>query len=423
MKEKSPKPVAATYNKQATVSGRGLIPPAYGINFVDRQSNSNDATVQGVFESSSEEIFSANPNHPARQQKENKTGLPDKLKSGIENISGFSMNDVKVHFNSDKPTQLNAHAYTQGTEIHVAPGQEKHLPHEAWHVVQQKQGRVQPTMQMKDEVNINDDGGLEKEADVMGEKAFSAVRVVTKIVPQETQSNTIQRRPIKDEDKIYKDDKYTDVKLEQLNWKMYKIINEGAFKDQIVIYDVDMKEYYYPDEYEDADYERPFNISSVSNMVVQAPPPTKYESIGENGKGVGNVAQNTTLETTGLITCIGWLLFNDKAAYLTHIVVLQPENVVADGYIKSQVNELSSQFELQTGSKPTRILIKVDEGQPAYKKESVWMSAWMQELVPDGCQATWIKGEGDLTHVVQPNAGARQEWSGAPIKVKYPADL
>jgi len=52
------------------------------------------------------------------------------------------MDDVKVHSNSDKPAQINAHAYAQGTDIHPASGQEKHFPHEAWHVVQQKQGRV-----------------------------------------------------------------------------------------------------------------------------------------------------------------------------------------------------------------------------------------------------------------------------------------
>lgn len=102
--------------------------------------------------------------------KENNTGLPDNLKSGIENLSGYSMDGVKVHYNSDKPTQLQAHAYTQGTNIYVASGQEKHLPHEAWHVVQQKQGRVNPTMQMKG-VEINDNQGLEREADVMGAKA------------------------------------------------------------------------------------------------------------------------------------------------------------------------------------------------------------------------------------------------------------
>ncbi|MES2004825.1 MAG: DUF4157 domain-containing protein [Bacteroidota bacterium] len=82
------------------------------------------------------------------------------------------MNDVKVHYNSDKPKQLKALAYAQGTDIHVAPGQEKHLPHEAWHVAQQKQGRVQPTLQMKEGVPVNDDPGLEKEADDMGAKAI-----------------------------------------------------------------------------------------------------------------------------------------------------------------------------------------------------------------------------------------------------------
>ncbi len=106
------------------------------------------------------------------QKKANNTGLPDTLKTGIESLSGYAMDDVKVHYNSDKPAQLHAHAYAQGTDIHLASGQEKHLPHEAWHVVQQKQGRVKPTMQMKAKVNINDDEGLEKEADVMGAKAM-----------------------------------------------------------------------------------------------------------------------------------------------------------------------------------------------------------------------------------------------------------
>lgn len=105
------------------------------------------------------------------QKKENQTGLPDNLKTGIEQLSGYTMDDVKVHYNSSKPAQLNAHAYAQGTNIHVAPGQEKHVSHEAWHVVQQKQGRVKPTMQMKGGVNINDDKTLEREADMMGNKA------------------------------------------------------------------------------------------------------------------------------------------------------------------------------------------------------------------------------------------------------------
>jgi len=106
------------------------------------------------------------------QLKPNETGLPDNLKSGIEDLSGFSMDDIKVHYNSEKPAQLNAHAYALGTDIHIAPGQEQHLPHEAWHVVQQKQERVLPTMQMNG-VYVNDDQHLEKEATAMGAKAVA----------------------------------------------------------------------------------------------------------------------------------------------------------------------------------------------------------------------------------------------------------
>ena len=114
------------------------------------------------------------------------TGLPKDLKTSVENLSGHSMDDVDVHYDSDEPTKLNAKAYTQDTDIHLAPGQEEHLPHEAWHVVQQKQGKVKPTAQMlkrnagigkrvepeQNRVNINDEVALEKEADLMGMKAL-----------------------------------------------------------------------------------------------------------------------------------------------------------------------------------------------------------------------------------------------------------
>jgi hypothetical protein len=106
------------------------------------------------------------------QKQENNTGMPDQLKSGLESQSGMDLSDVRVHYNSPKPAQLQAHAFAQGTDIHVAPGQEQHLPHEGWHVIQQKQGRVKPTMQAESGEQINDDRSLESEADKMGSKAM-----------------------------------------------------------------------------------------------------------------------------------------------------------------------------------------------------------------------------------------------------------
>lgn len=142
--------------------------------------------------------FQAMADNRATQQqqpihkKENNTGLPENLKFGIENLSGYSMDDVKVHHNSNKPAQLQAHAYAQGIDIHLESGQEHHLAHEAWHVVQQKQGRVKSTSQLKQKVNINNDTGLEKEADIMGARAMEQPSQKTSNMAQAHSSTTVQ---------------------------------------------------------------------------------------------------------------------------------------------------------------------------------------------------------------------------------------
>jgi hypothetical protein len=123
----------------------------------------------------------------------NKTGMPDQLKAGIESMSGMDLSDVKVHRNSGKAADLQAHAYAQGNDIHVAPGQEQHLPHEAWHVVQQRQGRVKPTMQLQG-VAVNDDVSLEHEADVMGAKALQRASDPTLVPPRSAVGEP--RRPV-----------------------------------------------------------------------------------------------------------------------------------------------------------------------------------------------------------------------------------
>ncbi|OPX43956.1 hypothetical protein CLHUN_21990 [Ruminiclostridium hungatei] len=154
---------------------------------------------------------------PANGQSE--TDMPDHLRAGLERLSGTDLSDVTVHRDSHKPQQVGALAYTQGSDIYVEPGQEQHLPHEGWHAVQQKQGRVKPTLQMKTGVSVNEDAGLEREADIMGSRALQeGVKSISPgngpVSRSETQStlgvgiqagagqslgqspgNTIQRRP------------------------------------------------------------------------------------------------------------------------------------------------------------------------------------------------------------------------------------
>lgn len=100
-----------------------------------------------------------------KKKQQNHTGIPMQMKSAFERNTGLSFDDVKVHYHSDRPAKLDALAYTQGNQVYIGPGQEKHLSHELGHVVQQKQGRVRPTTRIGG-VGVNDDAGLEREADL-----------------------------------------------------------------------------------------------------------------------------------------------------------------------------------------------------------------------------------------------------------------
>ncbi|WP_299494677.1 DUF4157 domain-containing protein [uncultured Shewanella sp.] len=97
--------------------------------------------------------------------------LPVELKAAMEAITGENLQRVRVHYNSPKPATVQAHAYAQGLDIYLAPGQEHHLPHELGHVVQQLKGMVKPTRTLNG-FDINDDERLEQHATLLGEQAL-----------------------------------------------------------------------------------------------------------------------------------------------------------------------------------------------------------------------------------------------------------
>jgi hypothetical protein len=105
-------------------------------------------------------------------------GMPSPVKDTMEQALGADFSDVNIHANSQKAPEVGALAYTQGKDIHFAPGEynpgsqkgNELIGHELTHVVQQSQGRVKATTQTKG-IPVNDDAGLEQEADKMGQKA------------------------------------------------------------------------------------------------------------------------------------------------------------------------------------------------------------------------------------------------------------
>ncbi|MGH1334679.1 MAG: DUF4157 domain-containing protein [Aureispira sp.] len=138
------------------------------------------------------------------QQSANKTGIPDNLKASIEYMSQVSLSDVRVYYNSNKPAELaakgkiqkdgqivqEAFAYTEGTNVYIAPGQEKHLAHELWHVVQQKLKQLSADQEVGG-TKINTEISEEKEADQQGKKAQSLK------TPQGIRSSELANLPVK----------------------------------------------------------------------------------------------------------------------------------------------------------------------------------------------------------------------------------
>ncbi|MCL1126109.1 eCIS core domain-containing protein [Shewanella surugensis] len=103
--------------------------------------------------------------------------LPSGLKAAMEAITGVNLQRVRVHYNSTMPAKVQAHAYAQGLDIYLAPGQEHHLPHELGHVVQQLNGMVKPTRTING-VEINDDERLEQHATLLGQQALKRAGLV-----------------------------------------------------------------------------------------------------------------------------------------------------------------------------------------------------------------------------------------------------
>lgn len=103
--------------------------------------------------------------------------MPTDVRAKMERALGADFAGVRIHEGGEAQA-AGALAYTQGEQIHFAPGQydprssrgQELLGHELTHVVQQAQGRVAATAQAKG-VALNDDASLEREADEIGARA------------------------------------------------------------------------------------------------------------------------------------------------------------------------------------------------------------------------------------------------------------
>jgi hypothetical protein len=108
--------------------------------------------------------------------------LPARLRQRMESAFGSDFSDVRVH-QGPSADSLGALAFTQGRDIHFAPGRynpasaegQRVIAHELTHVVQQRQGRV--AVPSGGGIPLNADASLESEADALGARAVQGESV------------------------------------------------------------------------------------------------------------------------------------------------------------------------------------------------------------------------------------------------------
>ena len=148
-----------------------------------------------------------------RNRKGNKA-LPEGLNTNLEHSFGFDFSKVKIFKNSHRAEQMDARAFTQGDQVHFAPGEfnpnsetgKNLIGHEFTHVVQQHAGMVTPTAVMGKGLLVNNDARLEQEADYFGKKAAKGEKVPkyrstslgirNSLRTLQAKSNVIQRAPL-----------------------------------------------------------------------------------------------------------------------------------------------------------------------------------------------------------------------------------
>jgi hypothetical protein len=213
----------------------------------EEETNANNMPAQ-MQEDKEEEIQAKkgqqNPDSPTSKTTNSFAHLNMKLQTKMQNSFGTSFQDVNIHQNDNSASQMGALAYTQGNNVHFAPGQfnpntqggQELLGHELTHVVQQRQGRVQPTKQGKG-LSINDNPSLENEADTMGKKAANGQQTDVagkgnglqkeddpKYTYGHTKDKSVTDKKIKD----YHDDNLSEIKTSVKK-------NKGDYMDELAI--------------------------------------------------------------------------------------------------------------------------------------------------------------------------------------------
>lgn len=192
----------------------------------------------------------AEKRRPASRAAIGNTGIPSAMQERFEASSGLSFDDVRIHYNSPRPAKLGALAYTQGTQVYIGPGQERHLKHELGHVLQQKRGLVKADGHLNG-LPVNRDPGLERSADLGADQPIQAF------------GGRMETAPIQMEDGEEEDE---EVGVEEFGFNIHNIPN--MTKDEII--------HSVPAGWNHTDYNGFVHIKDAENTIrIRIDPPDK----------------------------------------------------------------------------------------------------------------------------------------------------
>ena len=96
--------------------------------------------------------------------------LPNKLLFAAKSLTGLSLENVDVIYDSPKTEQYQSDGFVKNNEIHLAKGNKGLIGHETWHMIQRIQNRVRTGEKTNPHFTINKNKNLENEAHIMGDK-------------------------------------------------------------------------------------------------------------------------------------------------------------------------------------------------------------------------------------------------------------
>lgn len=249
--------------------------------FIISKKQSNSQINHILSNKSSDQYIEINHDRLQNTSLVNHTGIPNLLKTRFESISGILLDDVRIHYNSNEPSKIGSLAYTQGNQVYISSGQEKYLKHELGHILQQKQGFVQPTGYING-MPINDSPILEHQADQMPLKNTMQMRMFY----NNQREPVIQAKKIKEEihNKAYKD--------KVIKASDDKVANSTSSKEKNKIYQEDHNKTEWENNSERAkkSLENGQHIAFIINAIL---PYTEVDFIKRNVsamiKGVGEI--------------------------------------------------------------------------------------------------------------------------------------